>query len=163
MVLAIAVVLGLAAAVSILFGATLMREPGIFVLGAVVLLGLMHLIASAIDERPSLYVVVRAAGLAIAVAVGYFALQAAMQRLTDGALAPVQALRGPLELVIGATVILAFAALTLFQALLPSQQARPRWQALYVHVAAGFYLNTLANRAVLRLWPHIAPARGGRT
>ena len=50
-------------------------------------------------------------------------------------------------------VVLSFGALTVFQSLLARHAAEPRWQALYVHLANGLYVNTLANRLVLRLWP----------
>ena len=65
-------------------------------------------------------------------------------------------------------MIAAFAALTLFQVVAVGHVDGPRWRALHAHVANGLYLNTLANRCVLRFWPNppstpaasAAPARG---
>lgn len=153
--LIIAVVASLAAALiaSAAFGASLTEKPGVFALGAIVLLGLTHLIANGIDERPNSYVIGRIAGGAIVVAVAYFALQLLFDRLTAGSLPPTQALRGPLDLAIVALVLISFAAVTLFQGLLPGRDGTPLWRALYAHVSNGFYVNTLANRWVLRFWP----------
>ena len=150
---AIVVVLGAALAIGAVFGATLPRQPGIVALGAVVLMGLVHLVAGAIDERPSLYVVGRALGLAVVVATAYFALQAGVERLTAGALPPNLPTAGPLDYVIVIVSVASFGALTIFQSLLPKRASEPRWRALYAHVSNGFYVNTLANRAIVRFWP----------
>ena len=58
-----------------------------------------------------------------------------------------------------AAVVLGFGALTVFQNLMPRHAGEPRWQALHVHIANGFYVNTIANRLVLRLWPSLPPGR----
>ena len=55
-----------------------------------------------------------------------------------------------------------FAAVTVLQSLLPGKAAEPRWQALYIHLANGLYVNTLANRLVLRFWPSPPPTQAER-
>jgi len=155
--IALAGVLAVTFAVSTLFGATLAEAPGTFALGAILLMGLVHLIANAIDERPNAYVIGRGVLLASAVALAYFTLQAATERLVAGALPPTEALRGPLDLAIVAFVVLAFGAVTVLQSVLPRQAGEPRWQALYVHLANGLYVNTIANRLVVRYWPAPPP------
>lgn len=154
---AITAVLTVTFAVSTLFGASLTEKPGVFALGAIMLLGLIHLIANAIDERPNSYVIGRTLAFAVMIAVAYFGLQAAVERLLAGSLPPTQALRGPLDLVIVAAVVMSFAAVTMLQSLLARQADAPRWQALYVHLANGLYVNTFANRLVLRFWPPLPP------
>lgn len=157
MAMIVGLVLAAALVVGTLFGATITAQPGVFALGAVVMLGLAHLITQAFDERPSLYVVGRTAALALVVSLAYFGLQWAVEHVLAGSLPPVQALRGPLDLVIVALVVLAFAAVTVFQSVLPGKADAPRWQAAYVHLANGLYVNTLANRLVLRFWPSPPP------
>ena len=169
----LATVVGLVLAVTLvigtLFGATVTAQPGVFALGAIVMLGLAHLITQALDERLSLYVVGRTLALAVVVAGAYFGLQFGAEHLLAGSLPPVQALRGPLDLAITALVVLAFAAVTIVQSLLPGKAGEPRWQALYVHLSNGLYVNTLANRLVLRFWPSpppvasIIPVTGARS
>ncbi|MEW6437836.1 NADH dehydrogenase [Bradyrhizobium sp. UASWS1016] len=157
MAMIVGLVLAAALVVGTLFGATITVQPGVFALGAVVMLGLAHLITQAFDERPSLYVVARTVALAVVVSLAYFGLQWAVEHVLAGSLPPVQALRGPLDLVIVALVVLAFAAVTVFQSVLPGKADAPRWQAIYVHLANGLYVNTLANRLVLRFWPSPPP------
>jgi NAD(P)H-quinone oxidoreductase subunit 5 len=161
MAIAIAGVLGVAFAVSALFGASLTEKPGVFALGAIVLMGLAHLIANAIDERPNGYVLSRILALVLVVAVGYLALQLAVERLLAGSVPPVQSLRGPLDLLIVALVVTAFGAVTVLQNMLPRDAGAPKWQALYVHLANGLYVNTLANRLVLQFWPSPPPKAVG--
>ena len=153
LVIAILAVLVATSAIGALFGAGLTEKPGVFVLGAVVAMGLVHLLAQGIDERPNFYVVARTVGAAILVALVYFALQFVVERALAGSLPPTRALQGPLDLFIVVGVVLSFGALTMFQSLLPARADTPRWQAFYAHVSNGFYVNTLANRWVLRFWP----------
>ncbi|MBV9077742.1 MAG: NADH-quinone oxidoreductase subunit L [Methylobacteriaceae bacterium] len=156
LVLALVAVLGVAAGVAWAAGATVTMKPGAFVLGAILAMGLVHLLASAIDERPNGYVIGRAALLALVVTGAYFALQAGAERLTAGALPATAPLAGPLDLAIVVLAIGAFGAVTVFQSQMARHAGEPRWQALYVHLANGLYVNTLANRWVLRLWPRRA-------
>jgi NAD(P)H-quinone oxidoreductase subunit 5 len=161
MFIAIAGVLLITFAVSVIFGATLQQRPGVFALAAVLLLGLTHLVANGIDERPNLYVVARTVVLAAATACVYFALQLAAERLLAASLPPSPAARGPIDIAIVSAVILSFATVVFLQGLVPRHAGEPKWQALYAHVANGFYVNTIANRLVLRLWPsppHLAIA-----
>lgn len=151
--IAIAVVVGLAAAIGALFGEGVTQQPGVFALGAIVLMGLVHLVSEAIDERPDLFVLGRTLGLAGLVAASYFALQWVVERLFADSLAPARALRGPVDVAIVAGVVGCFAVVTVLQSVAPRQADKPRWQALYVHIANGLYVNAFANRLVLRLWP----------
>ena len=155
--LALAILLGAALAAGAISGATASAQPGVFTLGAIVLLGLTHLVVGAIDERPNAYVIGRVIALALGVAALYFALQWAAAALLAGVLPPVAALRSTLDLVLLTTVIASFAAITLLQSQLPGHAGEPRWQALYVHVSHGFYVNTVANRLVVRFWPAPPP------
>ena len=120
------------------------------------MLGLAHLIANAIDERPSVHVIGRILGFAVLVALGYFALQKGTQALLAGSLPAAQPLRDTLHLVIVILVVASFAGVTLLQNLLPGLAGKPRWQALFVHLSHGLYVNTLANRLALRYWPGTA-------
>jgi len=151
--ISIVAVLAVTAVIAPFFGASLLKKPGVFALGAVVVLGLIHLVANGIDERPNGYVLGRTIALAVLVAVVYFTLQYLMEQLMAGVLPATQGVRGPFDLAIVGAVIVSFAMVTVFQSLLPRKVARPQWQALYAHISNGLYVNTLANRWVLRIWP----------
>jgi NAD(P)H-quinone oxidoreductase subunit 5 len=145
--------LGIAVLVGEVFGFTLATQPGILALGAIMLFGLIHLIAQGIDERPNAYVVVRTLAVTVLVAGGYFALQAGALRLLAGTLPVGDGTHGPLTAMIAVMAVLAFALVMIFQSTFVRPGGGPRARALYVHVNNGFYVNTLANRLVLKLWP----------
>ncbi len=161
MAIAVTIVLGLALAFSWLFGATPVEKPGVFALGAVMLMGLTILLANAIDERPNGYVVGRAVLTAGVVACLYFALQRGAEYLLHDALPPTLALRGPFDLAIVVCVVAAFALIAVLQGEFARQAARPFWQAAYVHMWNGLYVNTLANRMALKLWPATRSGKQG--
>jgi NAD(P)H-quinone oxidoreductase subunit 5 len=123
----------------------------------VVLLGLTNLVANALDERLNLYVVGRTITVAVLVGLVYFGLQWTTAYLLAGSVPPTESLRGPLDLLIVAMVVLSFGAVTILQTLMPNRLTEPRWQALYTHLANGLYVNTIANRLVISLWPYPPP------
>lgn len=151
--MALAGAVGLTWVVSAAFGASLTEAPGVFALGAILVMGVTHLVANAIDERPSAFVILRGIGLAAGVAVAYFALQLGAELIMAGSLPEKQALRGPLDLAIVGVVIVLFGAVTLLQNAMPYRMSEPRWRALYVHLFNGLYVNALTNRLVARWWP----------
>jgi NAD(P)H-quinone oxidoreductase subunit 5 len=153
MAISIGLVLVVTAGIGALFGATLTAKPGTFALGSVLALGLIHLIANGIDERPNSYVVLRTVSLAAVVAIVYFALQWATEQLLSGTVPSTERLHGPVDLAIVVAVICSFGLVTLFQSVVPRQANQKKWQALYAHIANGFYVNTLANRWILHVWP----------
>ncbi len=158
MLLAIGLVLATTLAAGTLFGMRPDDQPGVFALGTIVMLGLTHLIGQAIDERPNAALIGRVVLLATAVATSYFGLQWLAARLTAGVLPSALAVRGPFDLAIVATVVCGFAAITVLQGLLSGRIHTSSWQRWHAHVTNGFYVNTIANRLVLRFWP-TAPAR----
>ncbi len=153
LILAIGAVLFATVAAGRIVGASLDQKPGVFALGAVLLLGVIHLIANGIDERPNSYVVVRTLCYAAAAAAAYFGLQSGAEYLLATSLPPNHSLHGWLGVAVTAAVVLSFATVTFLLGLVPTQPRAPRWQALYAHVANGFYINTLSNRFVVWLWP----------
>jgi NAD(P)H-quinone oxidoreductase subunit 5 len=158
--IAITMLLAIALVVSTVFGATLLEQPGVFATGAVVLLGLTHLVSNALDEPVNLYVVGRTIAVAVVVGLAYFGLQWTTAYLLAGSVPPTESLRGPLDLLIVALVILSFGAVMILQTLMPNRLREPRWQALYTHLSNGLYVNTIANRLVIRFWPYPPPKVG---
>ena len=139
--------------VSLAFGASLTEAPGVFALGAILVMGVTHLVANAIDERPSFFVIIRGIALAGGVAVVYFGLQLGFEALMAGTLPPKASVRGPLDLAIVALVIVMFGAVTVLQNTMPYRMHDARWRTMYVHLFNGFYVNTATNRLVQRFWP----------
>jgi NAD(P)H-quinone oxidoreductase subunit 5 len=98
-------------------------------------------------------VVSRTLAYATAAAIAYFSLQSGAEWVLARSLPATQAQRGPFGIGMVAIVVLSFATVTFLLGLVPTQPRAPRWQALYAHVSNGFYVNTLANRLVVWLWP----------
>jgi len=140
------------------FGTTLVDKPGAIVLAAILLMGIVHLFANAWDERLNTYVLGKAAGMAVLVAISFFALHAAMEVLVAQCVPRSAPLRGVTDAVIAIVVVLSFGAVTLFQSVMASHAKSGFWQAAYVHLSHGLYLNTIANRLMLHLSPRRAVA-----
>ncbi len=154
--MAVALVLAAVGITGTLSGFAIAVQPGVFALGAILLMGLTHLIAQSIDERPTGFVIARTVAAAMAVAAGWFALQAGMAALMAGTLPTEGARSDALALGAVAIIVAGFAALTIGQAsfITAKGAATPAWaRAFYVHAHNGLYVNTIANRLVLALWP----------
>ncbi len=151
--LALAASLPLAFAIGALFNTGMIENPGAVTLAVILLMSLAHLAANAFDERTKLYVMGRTLVLAALVAGGFFVLHSIASRLLAGSIPQATPLHGPEDLSIALLVILSFGAVTLFQSVMARHANSSFWQAVYVHLSQGLYLNTLANRAILKLWP----------
>ncbi|WP_316174970.1 MULTISPECIES: NADH-quinone oxidoreductase subunit L [unclassified Bradyrhizobium] len=156
LILALVAVIGLALLTGLAFGMTLRSNPAQIALGSVLLMGLVHLMANAIDERPNAFVIARAAVTAAGVAIVYFALQAGTAWLVGGSIPASRPVGGVVPMLIAAAVVVSFAAVTVFQNQMMRRADAPFWIAAYVHLRNGLYLNTLANRLVLTVWPRSA-------
>ncbi|MDX2277216.1 MAG: proton-conducting transporter membrane subunit [Hyphomonadaceae bacterium] len=150
---ALAFVLAGAVAVGAAFGATLADKPGVFTLGAILMMSLTLLVASGLDERPSAYVIGRTIAAAMGVGALYFALQVGVEHVLGDSVPATAPLTGAVDLALVGFVIVAFAGVTLLQSQLGRVAATGWGRALYVHLSQGLYLNTIANRLALRLWP----------
>jgi NAD(P)H-quinone oxidoreductase subunit 5 len=140
------------------FNTTLIEKPGAIVLAAILLMGIIHLLANAWDERLNRHVLVRAVGMAALVTISFLVLHSGAEILLAQSLHQSVSLRRPIDAILAAVVVLSFGAVTLFQSIMARHAKSDFWQAAYVHLSHGLYLNTIANRLMLRLWPRRAIA-----
>ena len=135
-------------AVAFSLGITWHEAPARLALGAVLALGLTHLLVQA---RSGARVLARAAAVAALLAAGYLALELGAEVLLAPVLpahaAPGLAVNGVL-----AAVVLGFAGLVGLQLRLPALGASPRWRALYVHLRQGLYLDLWLDRREAARW-----------
>lgn len=134
---------------SALVGVDPIAAPGPVLFGLVLAFGLVQLVWHASAGGTDRAALARGLALAAAVALGFIIAQTAVALLL-AEVVPV-APRWPVAAVVAAAVGLAAALLVLAQAELPHRAADPRWQAAYVHLASGLYLDVLANRLARRL------------
>ncbi|MCP5552341.1 MAG: hypothetical protein H7A54_01710 [Akkermansiaceae bacterium] len=129
-----------------------------------------HALAPSLPAQPMVFLAVLALGLAYGLARAWssgggpvLALRAALGALLIGAttfalhagaafLSPRAEVPEPPPLLTG-FVAAVFLVLFLFQALLCRTGHHPIFRRLYVHALNGFYLGTLANRLLGKLWP----------
>ena len=151
LVIALIVVTSAALVVGAIFGFTPERQPSQIALSIILLIGLVHYLASAIDERFNSYVLGRTALTAIGLAAIYFALQIGAAHITAGSLPLHEPASAVFDGIIAGLAVISFAALTLFQNQMVRNASRPEYSAAYVHLKHGLYVNTLANRLIAPL------------
>jgi NAD(P)H-quinone oxidoreductase subunit 5 len=144
---AVGLYLGVTAVLGGLFpGLVAAHEPAVVVLGAVLVLGLAHLIAQAMDGRGE-EVLARVLPLGAGVAVAYVLLQSAAAALLSPALPPAPA-PGVADVAIMVLVVASFGAVTALQLVQPARAGSPAWRRAYVHLSNGLYANAAFDRLV---------------
>lgn len=131
---------GVAAAMGVGFT----TQPAVLTLGGILLLGLAQWQASAWAGGAAPLLVLRSGACAAAAAALYLALEHATERLFAGAL-PATGADHPLLVGLMLLALLSFALVSLTQLLGPVPGS-PFWQAAYVHISNGFYVNALYER-----------------
>lgn len=150
---AIAVALPITLLIGLAFGVTLIDEPGTLALGIVLQTALAYLLWNAFDGRFTLSIAAMGVVMSAAVGFAYFLLQALFARLLDGVVPTALPEAGPFDQIMAVTLSVLFMALLLLQTRFPDRRSNRNWQAAYVHCLNGFYLSTLANRAIQHCWP----------
>jgi len=143
--LAVALALVLYTGIGVVFGIAANTAPQILALGAILIMGLTLFIAQSAAGKLNAYVIGRTLAAATAVTVAYFVLQAGAQMLLAGTVAPPPA-PDVAAYAIMALAVGSFGAVTVLQIIEPSRAATPFWRAARVHIANGFYVNTLFDR-----------------
>lgn len=142
---------GLTAAVAAALGMGPAQDPGLMVLVGVFALGLARVLIQAWEGGSRAMLAGGGIILVLALA-AYATAQALFARLLAGLAPPAPE---PSMLAVAASIIAVtlMAALVGLQLVLPGAPRASAWARAYAAAANGFYLNTLANRWVLRFWP----------
>lgn len=130
-----------------LLGVGIEDKPAIVALGAILVLGLSHLLAQALMARTNDYVLGRTMVAVTLVSLAYFLLQGAAAQLLAPVLPASPALDG-LGIAVTVLAVGSFAAITILQLLQPAHAGSWWWRAAYVLIANGFYANAVFNRLV---------------
>ncbi|SHJ75270.1 NAD(P)H-quinone oxidoreductase subunit 5 [Palleronia salina] len=143
--LALYLVVGLA------FGIT-SKPPQTVALGAILIFGVVYLIAQGLADQAPRALAWRTVALSVAATVAYFALQAGATWVSAGTLPPPPAPDG----LIWATILLAlvsFAIAAVAQTTFPLWAGHPAAAGLRVHLMNGLYFNAVADRLSGRWTP----------
>jgi len=134
-----------------LFGLSLDKEPGVLVLGAVLVMAVSTLLIRSLGSGRGQ--VVRSMGLALAICATYFLLHHAMGWLLGGVVPDSLPSPGVPGYVLMGLIILAFGGVFLLQVHLGEIQSTAWGRKLYVLIFNRFYVNAFVNRLMTRLWP----------
>jgi NAD(P)H-quinone oxidoreductase subunit 5 len=151
-VLAAPAVVGFAALAMTRVGAGPAQQPGVFVLSAVVMLGL----AKPWIERRDVHGLLAAAAMSVILIPAYAAGQAIFARITGDLGRPAPPTTA--SIITATAIVLFMTGLVCLQLRVPGRTGSAAWARAYALVSNGLHLNTFANRWVLRLWP-AAPSK----
>ena len=132
---------------SLLWGIDPVAEPALLALGAMLVMGLAQIIAPALDSNGPLVGTLKACGLAVAVAVAFFSLEAGAHAVLQSVL-PEIAAPGPALLTLIGLVLMAFGTTVLLQIAGPTLPDWPWLRRLAIHLRNGFYANAWFDRFV---------------
>ncbi len=140
--------------IGIIFGISPAKEPGVVVIGSVLIMAVTTLLWTALANRAAVFFI--SLIMALGVCIAYFALHHAITWVLQDAL-PAQSGMEVMGSVwvwgVSAVIVAAFFAVFLLQAALPVLNQSPWGQRLYVLVFNRFYVNAFVNRLLLKLWP----------
>jgi NAD(P)H-quinone oxidoreductase subunit 5 len=143
---AFALALAIYAVIGLAFGLGAKSVQAI-ALGAILIFGVAYLLAQGLADAAPRVLTVRTALYAIAVSVGYFALQTGADWLTAGALPPPPP-PGGLEWAMLALAVFSFGLVALAQSMFPLWAYHPAAAGLRVHLSNGLYANAVFDRLV---------------
>ena len=136
--------LGLYVIVGLAFGIT-SKPPQTIALGAILIFGVVYLIAQGLADLAPRALAWRTVALSVAATVAYFALQQGATWISAGTLPPPP----PPDGLIWATIVLAlvsFAVAAVAQTTFPLWAGHPAAAGLRVHLMNGLYLNAVSER-----------------
>lgn len=121
------------------------KSPQVVAIGAILVFGVGYLVAQGLADGTPRELGIAAARVSVLFAAAYLSFQWVAQILTSATLPPTPQ-AGPLEWMLMILTLTSFAAVAVFQALLPLWSTHPAIRGLRVHATNGFYFNAKADR-----------------
>lgn len=116
-------------------------------LGAILIFGVAYLVAQGLADQAPAKLTQRTVLASLAAAVAYFSFQATAKAVW-GSYLPAAPVPGALEWALIVLAVASFGLVAFAQALFPLWAHHPATAGLRVHLANGFYLNALLDRAI---------------
>jgi NAD(P)H-quinone oxidoreductase subunit 5 len=151
--ISILMALGVYSTFALIWGLDPKKDIALMAIGAVIVMGLSRLFASAIDSTASFKLFIRASLLAILVAAAFFLLESGAHHLIASQV-PELGFPSFTELILIGVILLLFGIVIFIQIASPLFTNKPSYQALSIHVRNGLYVNTLFDRIVRALYSH---------
>lgn len=132
---------------AVIWGIDPVEEVALFAIGAIIVMGLTTLFASAFDSNGSIRLLIRASFMAIIVAASFFALETGAHFLLETQIPEMLGL-SMTEKILTGIVLTAFAAVVLLQILAPVLNSNPTFMKFAIHLRNGFYANAIFDRLI---------------
>jgi len=132
---------------AVVWGVDFGGNPIVIAIGAILVIGTTQLVAPALDSAGPIIGTLRAGGLALAVTLSFFTLEAGAHHLLADTV-PETAGRDAVQIALVATILVSFAAVVGLQILEPTRPKSARRRAIAIHLRNGLYANALFDRAV---------------
>lgn len=123
------------------------KSPQALALGAMLIFGVAYLVAQGLADLAPAELTKRTVVASFGATVAYFTFQALAEAVWGPVLAPAP-IPGPLEWALIVLAVTSFGLVAFAQALFPLWAHHPSTAGLRVHLANGFYLNALLDRAI---------------
>ena len=141
------IALGLYVPLAWVWGVDFGSNPIVIAIGGILVIGTTQLVAPALDSAGPIIGTLRAGGLALAVTLSFFTLEAGAHHLLADTV-PETAGRDAVQIALVATILVSFAAVVGLQILEPTRPKSARRRAIAIHLRNGLYANALFDRAV---------------
>lgn len=149
--LGILLALGLYTGFALLWGIDPEKELALLVIGGVIVMGLSRLFTSALDSSGSLKLMLYASILSVLVTLAFFTLESGFHYILSS---QIPDLMNPslVEIILTATILLAFGATVFIQIVAPVLYRNPFYQVIAIHLRNGLYANAVFDRIVRSLY-----------
>jgi NAD(P)H-quinone oxidoreductase subunit 5 len=125
------------------------KSPQALALGAILIFGVAYLLAQGLADAAPRALTAKTSVYALATSLGYFTLHTIAEAVMAGTL-PAAPSPGPLEWALIVLALATFGTVAVAQAMFPLWSGHPAAASLRVHIANGFYIDALVDRALGR-------------
>ncbi|MHB1100174.1 MAG: NADH-quinone oxidoreductase subunit L [Burkholderiales bacterium] len=138
-------------AIAYLFGLAPGQQPAILATTAIVAIALTQLLLQAANTDRSASFLFRALGMSLLACISYFALHDFFAGLMQDSALPVLT-TGGFQYALAVLVVIFFIFLLVLQHIFRNAKGRA-WEAIYVHLYNGMYVDVYITRMLQKLWP----------
>ena len=137
------------------FGVVFQQQPALSALGVILVVAMTQLLLQAQTTRNSGTggLLLRVGGLSLLVGTAYFGLHMLVTMLLGTSLPSAQRSTGTMQEALAGLIVVVFLGLLFVQQMLPRNLRKPFWQAAYVHLYNGLYVDIFFNRMVRSFGP----------
>jgi len=137
------------------FGVALQQQPALIAMGVIMTVAITQLLLQALNMRSTgtSGFLLRMGGFSALVCTAYFGLHMLFTALLGASLPATRLAAGAVQDGLVGLIVVVFLSLLSIQQMLPRLLRKPFWQAIYVHLYNGFYIDIFFTRMVRSFGP----------